>query len=57
MLKYYKQVQVKFMEILKSIHKRKIIVEMLMYLGQDHVMMRVKDVLKLYLWITKENII
>ena len=51
MLKFYRQVQVKFMEIQKFIHKMKNIMEMLIQLGQDRVMMKVKDVLKHYLWI------
>ena len=57
MLKFYKPVPVKFMEILKFILKMKNIMEMLIQLAQDHVMMKEKDALKHYLWIITENTI
>ena len=57
MLKYYKQVQVKFMVIRKFIRSQRIIMEMLTHLVLDHVMTREKDVQRLYLWIIKENTI
>lgn len=56
MQKFYKQVQVRFMEIQIYIPRMKYIMEMLIQLAQDHVMMKEKGARRHYLWIITGSI-